>query len=298
MPRYDAIVLGKRALDSELTEVLQDDPWWRQVCDMRRREELQKQMKHKAEPIDAGARRHSPSLSSVDGRRRARQSRQLGVSLPEEHLAYHYNNIRLGLSHPDAHDRQDDDADYASFQLDADNTYDELESELASLAVDWDPAYLIRARRAKQQQRDTQSDGMYGVSYGTLSSSQQTVTPATVHTQDARPRRGTEVRSPHTSPRSVPEAAPLMPAVARGGRALTFNDLPNHAQYLILNELIRRYSTRSTSVVLTALPAPAPGTSTSERDSLAYLHQLQSLYSGGPPVWGVHATTLTMTMTL
>ena len=298
VPRYDAIVLGKRALDSELTEVLQDDPWWRQVCDMRRREELQKQMKHKAEPIDAGARRHSPSLSSVDGRRRARQSRQLGVSLPEEHLAYHYNNIRLGLSHPDAHDRQDDDADYASFQLDADNTYDELESELASLAVDWDPAYLIRARRAKQQQRDTQSDGMYGVSYGTLSSSQQTVTPATVHTQDARPRRRTEVRSPHTSPRSAPETAPLVPAMTRGGRALTFNDLPNHAQYLILNELIRRYSTRSTSVVLTALPAPAPGTSTSERDSLAYLHQLQSLYSGGPPVLGVHATTLTMTMTL
>ena len=298
VPRYDAIVLGKRALDSELTEVLQDDPWWKQVCDMRRREELQKQMKHKAEPIDAGARRGSPSLPSIDGRRRACQSRQMGVSLPEEHLAYHYNNIRLGLSHPDAHDRQDDDADYASFQLDADNTYDELESELASLAVDWDPAYLIRARRAKQQQREAQSDGPYGVSYGTLSSSQRTVTPATVHTQDARPRRRTEVHSPHTSPRSAPETAPLVPAMTRGGRALTFNDLPNHAQYLILNELIRRYSTRSTSVVLTALPAPAPGTSTSERDSLAYLHQLQSLYSGGPPVLGVHATTLTMTMTL
>lgn len=298
VPRYDAIVLGKRALDSELTEVLQDDPWWKQVCDMRHREELQKQMKHKAEPIDAGARRGSPSLPSIDGRRRACQSRQMGVSLPEEHLAYHYNNIRLGLSHPDAHDRQDDDSDYASFQLDAENTYDELESELASLAVDWDPAYLIRARRAKQQQREAQSDGPYGVSYGTLSSSQRTVTPATVHTQDARPRRRTEVRSPHTSPRSAPETAPLVPAMTRGGRALTFNDLPNHAQYLILNELIRRYSTRSTSVVLTALPAPAPGTSTSERDSLAYLHQLQSLYSGGPPVLGVHATTLTMTMTL
>jgi len=298
VPRYDAIVLGKRALDSELTEVLQDDPWWKQVCDMRRREELQKQMKHKAEPIDAGARRGSPSLPSIDGRRRACQSRQMGVSLPEEHLAYHYNNIRLGLSHPDAHDRQDDDSDYASFQLDAENTYDELESELASLAVDWDPAYLIRARRAKQQQREAQSDGPYGVSYGTLSSSQRTVTPATVHTQDARPRRRTEVHSPHTSPRSAPETAPLVPAMTRGGRALTFNDLPNHAQYLILNELIRRYSTRSTSVVLTALPAPAPGTSTSERDSLAYLHQLQSLYSGGPPVLGVHATTLTMTMTL
>ena len=298
VPRYDAIVLGKRALDSELTEVLQDDPWWKQVCDMRRREELQKQMKHKAEPIDAGARRGSPSLPSIDGRRRACQSRQMGVSLPEEHLAYHYNNIRLGLSHPDAHDRQDDDSDYASFQLDAESTYDELESELASLAVDWDPAYLIRARRAKQQQREAQSDGPYGVSYGTLSSSQRTVTPATVHTQDARPRRRTEVHSPHTSPRSAPETAPLVPAMTRGGRALTFNDLPNHAQYLILNELIRRYSTRSTSVVLTALPAPAPGTSTSERDSLAYLHQLQSLYSGGPPVLGVHATTLTMTMTL
>ena len=79
---------------------------------------------------------------------------------------------------------------------------------------------------------------------------------------------------------------------------LSFNELPNRAQYPILNELIRRHSSRSTSVVLTALPAPAPGTSTNKEESVAYLRQLQNLYGGGPPILGVHATTLTMTMSL
>uniref|UniRef100_V5GSD4 Na-K-Cl cotransporter n=2 Tax=Kalmanozyma brasiliensis (strain GHG001) TaxID=1365824 RepID=V5GSD4_KALBG len=79
---------------------------------------------------------------------------------------------------------------------------------------------------------------------------------------------------------------------------VSFNELPNKAQYLILNELIRINSSSATGVVLTALPAPEPGTSLDELKSLRYLEQLESLFNGGPPILGVHAKTLTMTMSL
>ncbi|KAK0535124.1 hypothetical protein OC834_001622 [Tilletia horrida] len=79
---------------------------------------------------------------------------------------------------------------------------------------------------------------------------------------------------------------------------ISFNELPNKAQYLILNELIRSNSTPATAVVLTALPAPEAGTSDDELRSLRYLEQLEALFSGGPPVLGVHARQLTMTMSL
>ena len=77
---------------------------------------------------------------------------------------------------------------------------------------------------------------------------------------------------------------------------VSFNELPNRAQYLILNELIRSNSSESdhTSVVLTALPAPEPGTSEDEAKCLKYLAQLESLFDGGVPVLGVHAKTLTV----
>ncbi|KAE8229291.1 hypothetical protein CF326_g5743 [Tilletia indica] len=79
---------------------------------------------------------------------------------------------------------------------------------------------------------------------------------------------------------------------------ISFNELPNKAQYLILNELIRTNSSPATTVVLTALPAPETGMSDDELRSLRYLEQLESLFSGGPPVLGVHARQLTMTMSL
>lgn len=79
---------------------------------------------------------------------------------------------------------------------------------------------------------------------------------------------------------------------------VTFNQLPNKAQYLILNELIRTNSSASTSAVLTALPAPEIGTSQDPNKSLRYLQHLENLFSGGPPVLGVHAKQLTMTSAL
>lgn len=346
VPRYDAIVLGKRALDPELGEILRGDPWWSQVCCVRRAVEKKKhqqhhdehslpQQLHKSEPIDTNNMRRSNSSSSLDSRQRKRHSRQFGVSLPDEHLAYHYNNIRLGLSHPHSQDVEGSDDEPDAFRLDTENTIDDLESELASLAVDWDPRYLMRQRRVRPR---TESDALFDgtpstlSSYGTLSSSQRTVTPATIHTRQAQGSHNhnlsssssnghvsvsppaSESLSPSMSPSMLSSAqthpsysqASTMPThhkqrwipMQQDHYTLSFNELPNRAQYLILNELIRRHSSRSTSVVLTALPAPAPGTSTNKEESVAYLRQLQNLYGGGPPILGVHATTLTMTMSL
>ena len=117
---------------------------------------------------------------------------------------------------------------------------------------------------------------------------------------DAYSNASSPVSSRGTS-RSASRGTSVAPgAVAASSDAfrLSFNELPNLAQYLILNELIRTNSDASTSVLLTALPAPEPGTSTSHEQSTTYLQQLQRLYGGGPPVMGVHATTLTMTMSL
>ena len=346
VPRYDAIVLGKRALDPELGEILRGDPWWSKVCCVRRAVEKKKHQQHhdehslpeqphKSEPIDTINARRSNSSPSVDSRQRKRHSRQFGVSLPDEHLAYHYNNIRLGLSHPHSQDVEGSDDEPDAFRFDTENSIDDLESELASLAVDWDPRYLMRQRRVRHR---TESDALFDgtpstlSSYGTLSSSQRTVTPATIHTRQTQGSHNhnlsssssnghvsvsppaSESLSPSMSPPMLSSTqthpsysqAPTMPThhkqrwipMQQDHYTLSFNELPNRAQYLILNELIRRHSSSSTSVVLTALPAPAPGTSTNKEQSVAYLRQLQNLYGGGPPVLGVHATTLTMTMSL
>ncbi|WFC94643.1 hypothetical protein MBRA1_001277 [Malassezia brasiliensis] len=345
VPRYDAIVRGKRALDPEVSEALRDDPWWTHVCAARAAQQAAAQ--RRSEPIDL-ARRDAGEASGTPGgygRPSKRSQRLFGVSLPEEHLAYHYNNIRIGLAHPRSHSTAEDDGESES-DIDApEDTYDELESELARLAVDWDPKYLMRGRRPPRDRGQGELSGT--PTYGTLSSSQQTVTLSRVRSSrstppppssagsdayvENTPRRSSVLRgavrpsveapnaAPHdaysnaSSPvssratsrsasRSASRGAPMVTpaAVAASGDAfqLSFNELPNLAQYLILNELIRTNSDASTSVLLTALPAPEPGTSTSHEQSTTYLQQLQRLYGGGPPVMGVHATTLTMTMSL
>jgi len=301
VPRYDAIVLGKRALDADVADVLRSDPWWRQICEMRRAQEQAHQAasQPRAEPMDGAVRRSS---SQSGGVRRRPNPRQFGVSLPDEHLAYHHNNIRLGLAHPRSREDSDDEVD--GLDMESDGGFDELENELASLAVDWDPKYLIRARR-RQAEETKRLLGQTNTSssYGSLSSSQRTLTPAMVQSSADTSADGTKADTPKRSPRSSTvnndlRSPPVMRRARGRAPTLSFNDLPDRAQYLILNELIRLNSGPSTSVVLTALPAPAPGTSTTEEESLAYLHQLRQLYGGGPPVLGVHATTLTMTMTL
>ncbi|KAF8538088.1 amino acid permease-domain-containing protein [Trichophaea hybrida] len=55
---------------------------------------------------------------------------------------------------------------------------------------------------------------------------------------------------------------------------LSFNDLPSRGQHLILNELMKRYSS-DTAVLFTTLPSPPPNSCKSEQDSMAYLEGLE-----------------------
>ncbi|KAF3920696.1 hypothetical protein ABW21_db0209388 [Orbilia brochopaga] len=54
---------------------------------------------------------------------------------------------------------------------------------------------------------------------------------------------------------------------------LSFNDLPSIAQYLILNDLMRRHS-KDTAVLFTTLPSPLAGTYKSEEASVEYISGL------------------------
>ncbi|WFD29062.1 hypothetical protein MSPP1_000067 [Malassezia sp. CBS 17886] len=263
--RYDALALGKRTLDADVNAAVKDDPWWVQVCKMR--QASGQPGAPRAHPIDAHGTRQAPARPRSVGR----SAHASGVCVPEAHLAFHYNNIRLGLSHPRSHV---DECSDQSADDDSLHDADELESQLASLAVDWDPVYA-RGGGGRASERTphapprssargsasheppgssarhallSESDGAASSSYGTLSSSQRTVTPATVATKP-----GAEVRSKPVAPvesaalsepaaqhSGVPSAsaAPLRPwpMKRRGSRgfALSFNELPNKAQYLIL----------------------------------------------------------------
>ncbi|KAJ2493713.1 hypothetical protein IWW37_000344 [Coemansia sp. RSA 2050] len=85
-----------------------------------------------------------------------------------------------------------------------------------------------------------------------------------------------------------------------GGRRTTdFNDMPVNTQNRILNEMIRRQcSDSSTALIFTTLQAPEPGTSDSELKAMEYLKDIDALARGLPPVFLVHATSLTVTTSL
>lgn len=77
-----------------------------------------------------------------------------------------------------------------------------------------------------------------------------------------------------------------------GGLPLSFNDLPSRAQYLILNELLRRYSSES-AVLFTTLPIPAEGTCRNEEASVQYLSDIEVLCGELPPVLLVLSNNMT-----
>ncbi|SNX87031.1 related to Na-K-Cl cotransporter [Melanopsichium pennsylvanicum] len=502
---YQTIVHGSNMAVVEVDEALRGDPWWETLKELRRNEERRARTAAKRKSQALSPAKAIPSSSTAfgqpqDGPRKQskREQKLFGVSLPAEHLAFHKQNIRLGLAHPRA--RRDDGED-GSFDSDSDSDSDsDFEQELAMLSEDDD--WLIDSpggngrrglaiRRASTLEPSSNSNKMRknkprsysiggtaglpddpvtaavrtpllgssvsaqtggaGVSYGTLSSSQRTATPATVKAAsngfanmlgtsyastdssmtprapvgaygargnvsgksnededgndestlkaserqklqaelkqreqpikttptesfddvdtvtprqkmnsnnrkcsyasstssdsgkscsgssgaeyDAKGRlvtpqvyttggKGSVSVSRHSRARSEetrrntctsPSGVAMrrmrpQPAERVSSRAtsmystdlpvVSFNELPNKAQYLILNELIRINSSAATGVVLTALPAPEKGTCEDELKSLRYLEGLESLFSGGPPVLGVHAKTLTMTMSL
>ncbi|KAK9466621.1 amino acid permease-domain-containing protein [Lipomyces arxii] len=80
-------------------------------------------------------------------------------------------------------------------------------------------------------------------------------------------------------------------------RYLSFNDLPAHAQHVILNDLMSTQS-RDAAVLFATLPAPMANTYQSEEDSIAYLDELDKWCKDLPPTLLVHSQSVTVTMAL
>ncbi|KAJ2066981.1 hypothetical protein GGI08_001602 [Coemansia sp. S2] len=108
-------------------------------------------------------------------------------------------------------------------------------------------------------------------------------------------------------PESVEETAgsAMDPTTAIDGRdsaeptTTDFNDMPVNTQNRILNEMIRHQCDGSrTALIFTTLQAPEPGTSDSEQKAMEYLRDIDALAHGLPPVFLVHATSLTVTTSL
>ncbi|KAJ2584904.1 hypothetical protein GGH95_000064 [Coemansia sp. RSA 1836] len=106
-----------------------------------------------------------------------------------------------------------------------------------------------------------------------------------------------------TAPYEATELAAAGSSTVGGGESsgmtTDFNDMPVNTQNRILNEMIRRECKgSSTAMIFTTLQAPEPGTSDSEQKSMEYLKDIDALARGLPPVFLVHATSLTVTTSL
>ncbi|ODQ51829.1 hypothetical protein SAICODRAFT_59211 [Saitoella complicata NRRL Y-17804] len=91
---------------------------------------------------------------------------------------------------------------------------------------------------------------------------------------------------------------PLRASPTPMASALEFNDLPSRGQHLIINDLIRTYSSDEASVVFTTLPVPVHGTHEDPERSWRYVEDLEVLCEGIPPVLLMYSTSLTVTMAL
>lgn len=79
---------------------------------------------------------------------------------------------------------------------------------------------------------------------------------------------------------------------------LNFNDIPAKGQHMILNELMKKYSSENTSVILSTLPAPSIGTHLDEDDALEYTNNLAVWLDGLPPILLINSQTITVTTSL
>jgi len=79
--------------------------------------------------------------------------------------------------------------------------------------------------------------------------------------------------------------------------SLSFNELPNRCQFLILNELMSRIS-QDSSLIFSTLPVPDIGLHECEEDCLDYACNLELWLNGLPPVLLINAQTMTVTTNL
>jgi len=320
---YEAIVMGRTPIPPIIDRQLAGDPWWDALRQLRKDDDRRaKAAAKRASQVnpDKDSTPSTPiSVSAENSQRQSKRDQKIfGVSLPPEHLAFFKHNMRIGLAHPRSRRikrmwaRSGEESESDDDLSDSEDNDSDLSDELANLGDEdeWFGAgsqglgirrssTITHDPRRTNQERRQRSYSIGSRGGGGLFTEQPLLSSSTSSAEQREQADGNEHTNPPSAPARMQYGATLEgPTPAKRKPLVAFNELPNKTQYLILNELIRMNSTPATTVVLTALPAPEAGTSDNELQSLRYLEQLESLFSGGPPVLGVHARQLTMTMSL
>ncbi|KAG0017009.1 hypothetical protein BGZ81_010960 [Podila clonocystis] len=171
---------------------------------------------------------------------------------------------------------------------------------------DWSREAVSAAAAATTEQgrKDVQPYSVSPPTEGSLSSTATSEPTSTLAQQFQNPVDGYGHAEPEASQR--PEEPYFLDYPEEGSSSpvppgpLQFDHLEPEAQLMILNELMRIHSSpETTSIVLTTMPAPEPGTCLHEESSYAYLENLDVLMDQlEVPVLLIHAKSLTVTMTL
>lgn len=132
---YECIVRGKETTPTVIEKILGGDVWWEALKSLRKEDEKRRKeanaKKNRPQPV--------PSSSSSTPRKQSKKDkRQMGVSLPKEHLEFFKRNMQIGLAHPRSSNRrrseeigQDSESEYE----DSDSGSD-LSGELAALDLE------------------------------------------------------------------------------------------------------------------------------------------------------------------
>ncbi|CAD6980997.1 unnamed protein product, partial [Tilletia controversa] len=101
---YEAIVMGRSPVASNIDRQLAGDPWWEALRQLRKEDERRAKAAAKrasqVNPDTPGPSGAIATGSEGTQRQSKRDQKIFGVSLPPEHLAFFQHNMRIGLAHP------------------------------------------------------------------------------------------------------------------------------------------------------------------------------------------------------
>ena len=130
---YESIVRGTKAVPAAIETALGGDAWWEALKTLRQEDERRTReasaKKNRAQPV--------PS-SSAARKQSKKEQKQMGVTLPKEHLEYFKRNMRIGLAHPrSSKHRADHEVGVESeSEYEESDSESDLSDELARLDLD------------------------------------------------------------------------------------------------------------------------------------------------------------------
>ncbi|KAG0093105.1 hypothetical protein BGZ92_007464 [Podila epicladia] len=246
----------------------------------------------------------SQSIVSSQGQQQQQQKQQQPYTTsPYHHQQPSSSSLGIGSSNPWATDKLS-----ISLSNSVATRSDQVSSSSGAMD-DWSREAVAAAAAAATSTEQIRKDAQpYSVSPPTEASLSSTATPPEPTYTLAQPLQTPVNRHGHAEPEAskqpeepyfldYPEEASSSPVPPV---PVQFDHLGPEAQLMILNELMRIHSSpETTSIVLTTMPAPEPGTCLHEESSYAYLENLDVLMDQlEVPVLLIHAKSLTVTMTL